>query len=56
MEIQMPKYTFKVSFMYSDVVTIEADTFEEAQAMAPMDAEEDYEYYHDCELIWTDED
>lgn len=47
----MPTYTVKVTYKYSDTVTVEADSKEEAFSKAPEYANEQYESLYDCELI-----
>lgn len=45
------KYRVKVTYIYSDIVEIDAESREQAIDMAPKEAEEKFECLYDCEII-----
>jgi hypothetical protein len=46
----MKKWRCKLTFIYSDVVHVEAETKEEAEKLALVEAEPMYEYWDDSEI------
>lgn len=47
----MPIYKVKVTYKYSDTLEVKAKSREEALAIAPIDADEQFECLYDCEII-----
>lgn len=47
----MPIYKVKVTYKYSDTIEVKAESPEEALAIAPTDADEEFECLYDCEII-----
>jgi hypothetical protein len=45
------KYKVKVTYLYTDIVEVEANSCLEAMDMAPDLAEEGFECLYDCEIL-----
>ena len=51
----MPRYRVKVTEKHSDYVWVDADTPEEAKALAPQHEECEFESLYDCEIVAEDD-
>ena len=46
----MPKYKVKLTFLYSDIIHVEANSEKEALQKAAQECHEEYEAFYDVEV------